>query len=101
MRAYVASETSTVTGIGASVETLYEGPRIRFSGVSGGKPAAIEVTMHPDEALSLAWALICCAEKHGKDTQRRVERIARSLAKQAAHKSATPTAQTAQEGQKT
>jgi hypothetical protein len=81
MKAYITSELPAVTGIVARVDMLYEGPRIRFSGASGGKAAAIEVTMHPEDALGLAWDLIVCAESHGKDTLRRVEWIRRRMEK--------------------
>jgi hypothetical protein len=81
MKAYIASELPAVTGIVARVEMLYEGPRIRFSGASGNKAAVIEVTMHPEDALGLAWDLICCAESHGKDTLRRVQWIRRRMEK--------------------
>lgn len=80
MRAYVITSDPTVTGIHARVEQLYEGPRIRFSGASGGRAATIEVTMHPHDAIDLALQLIKSAEGHSKETQRSVRRLAKKLA---------------------
>lgn len=80
MRAYVITSDPTVTGANARVDTIYEGSRITFSGAAGGRAATIEVTMHPEAALTLALSLIQSAERHGKDTHRSVRRLAKKIA---------------------
>jgi hypothetical protein len=81
MRAYVIAADPTVTGANARVDTIYEGTRITFGGAAGGRAATIEVTMHPEAALNLALSLIQSAERHGKDTQRSVHRLAKRLSR--------------------
>ena len=86
MKAYVQTADPFVTGVHARVATIYEGTRITFSGAAGGRGATIDVTMHPQAALSLALDLIRSVEKHGQETTRNAQTMVRRLGKRVASK---------------
>ena len=89
MKAWIESADASVSGMDARPMMVYDGVTIHFAGASGGNAARIDVTMRPEEAIVLAIGLISEAEKHGRDTLRRVDFVRKKLNKKAA-KAATP-----------
>lgn len=74
------------TAFDATIKTvgvLYAGPQINFQGVYDGTRAVVSVEMHPADAADLAMQLLRACRKHGAESIKRVDGIARRLAKEA------------------